>query len=131
MNPYDEYFEDSYGLEIGSVHTHHNGLSVVWAFEVAGGPVSQLAYQTKQAAYHSMLRVTFGKSELISIKRAKPVAATWLTKGMAHVVRGKVLGIFTNVRVEITDGGDLIYVRYDHSENEVVFDGEDQLDVVE
>ena len=133
---HEEIVFDSHGMEIGLIDQYHNGLSVVWTFEIAGGPQATLSYPLtdagRKAAFFGMLRVMHGKSELISVKRAKSVAAMYLTKGAARVVNGKVVGIVTALRTEIVeDDAEVIYAEFDYTGDEVVFDAEDQLMIVE
>lgn len=130
MNAYVEYVKDSEGLEVGSVHTHDNGLSVVWAFEVAGGPVSRLSYQTKRTAFFGLMRVAMGKPELISIRKANEIALMNVSKGCAHVVNGKVIGVVTNIRTVDEGDGELVYLTFDYF-TELVFDADDTINVVE
>jgi hypothetical protein len=130
MNQYDEIIKDDEGLEMGSVHTHHNGLSVVWTFEVAGGPQATLSYQTRKAAFFGLMRVAMGKPELIAIRKAQEIALLNVTKGCAHVVNGKVIGVVTNVRTEDQGEGELVYLTFDYF-TELVFDADDTINVVE
>jgi hypothetical protein len=132
---HEEIVRDSDGLEIGLIDQYHNGLSLVWTFEVAGGPQATLSYMTKRAALFGLLRVAYGKAELISFKKAAQVAVVNVSKGTAHVAkvgrRGyRVLGIVTNVRIVNDGDGELVYLTFD-DDIELVFDADDVLEVVE
>lgn len=135
MNATDEtYTDENTGQEIGSVFTEHNGVGVVWTFRTAAGTSAKLAYQNKRTAFFGLLRVAYGKDELISVRTAKPVAAANVTRGSAHVVSrtvrtglaGRVLGIVTNVRTE----GKIVYITFDDF-IELNFEADDELMIVE
>lgn len=139
MNATDEtYTDDNTGLEIGSVFTEHNGVGVVWTFRTAAGTSATLAYQTRKAAFFGLMRVAYGRDELIKVRNAKTVAAANISKGAAHVVQsakrgfsgrgfaGRVLGIVTSVRTE----GNFVYLTFDDF-IELCFEADDQLMIVE
>ena len=134
MNATDEIYTDENSLEIGQVFREDAGVGMAWHFSVAGGPMSELAYMNKKEAFFGLLRVVYGKSEVIKMRTAKPIAAVNVTRGSAHVVdtsvrsrfAGRVLGIVTNVRTE----NDLVYITFDDF-IELNFKVDDQLMIVE